>query len=127
MTLNTTISKASGCNSSTYGYNVGGRTGTDTSTVSTVSYFAFPFDSGTSIAGGSLASTRHLHASCNSTSYGYVMGGLSSGSSISTAILKIERFAFPFLAGSASEVGEIGAKRFLTAATDNVDFKTMFV
>ena len=111
-------------NSSTYGYVCGGSSGWGSSSCfSTVDRFQFPFDSGTASKVGNLSGSRIWLSANNSSTYGYVCGGQSSGGYLTT----IDHFQFPFDSGTANQVGNLSGNRAGLSATDGVDFVTMFV
>ena len=49
------------------------------------------------------------------TGYGYVCGGYDGSTSLST----IDRFAFPFNSGTATQVGSLSGSRYYASANDN--------
>lgn len=71
--------------------------------VSTIDRVTFPFDSGTASLVGNLNESKGNNAGCNSSNYGYVMGGYSTSLTLSS----INRITFPFDSGTASAVGNI--------------------
>ena len=98
--LNSTVQQyGSGSN---YGYVCGG--GSDDFS-STIGRFQFPFDSGTASQVGSLSGHRYASSANNSSTYGYVYGGLSSSDNV--WLSTIDRFQFPFNSGTASQVGSL--------------------
>jgi len=98
--LNSTVQQyGSGSN---YGYVCGG--GSDDFS-STIDRFQFPFDSGTASQVGSLSGHRYASSANNSSTYGYVYGGLSSSDNV--WLSTIDRFQFPFNSGTASQVGSL--------------------
>jgi len=83
-----------------YGYSMGGD--------STIDRITFPFDSGTATHVGNLSGSRHYAAGCNSSNYGYCMGGGEGSNFYST----IDRITFPFDSGTTTHVGNLsGARR----------------
>ena len=80
-----------------YGYSMGGYY------LSTIDRITFPFDSGTASHVGYLSSSKGYAPACNSSNYGYVMGGYNGSAHMST----IDRITFPFDSGTASHVGNL--------------------
>jgi hypothetical protein len=87
----------------TYGYAFG------SNQVSTIDRVAFPFDSGTASAMGSMTPSRYTCGGCNSSQHGFIMGGavVGSGSEASS----ISRITFPFDSGNADDVGKLSGVR----------------
>ena len=80
-----------------YGYCIGGYYAA--TATSTIERLTFPFDSGNTSAVGNLSATLYNTCGCNSSNYGYVLGG---GNNMGSAI---NRILFPFDSGTSSEVG----------------------
>jgi hypothetical protein len=104
-----------GCNSSNYGYTMGGNNGSSTSTIDRIT---FPFDSGTASKVGNLSGTRYAPAGCNSSNYGYSMGGYNGSAYISS----IDRITFPFDSGTASKVGNLSGTRYAPAGCNSSNY-----
>ena len=96
---NTTHRGKAACNSSNYGYEMGGNVSFN---FSTISRMTFPFDSGTTAHIGNLSNTRSYSAGCNNSRYGYCMGGHDNLSSI-------DRIIFPFDSGTSNHVGNLSS------------------
>ena len=94
-------------NSSAHGYLSGGFY-TGTSNYSDIQRFEFPFDSGATIQVGFITSAitvnRGSGASCNSSTHGYMMGGVSS---TSYPTINLQRLQFPFDTGIVSVIGDM--------------------
>ena len=112
-------SYSAGCNSSNYGYCMGGYTSVYFSTIDRIT---FPFDSGTASAVGNLSGSRTYSTGCNSSNYGYNMGGYNG-----TVTSIIDRITFPFDSGIASVVGNLSGSRIYSTGCDGTDFVTLFV
>jgi len=122
---NLTIEKhaGTGFNSTNYGYSVGGWNDVIIS-FSTIDRITFPFDSGTATHVGDLTSIRtFMFAGCNSTNYGYSMGGYDESDQVSI----IDRITFPFDSGVAVHIGNLSENRHGIAGCDGTDFVTLFV
>jgi len=87
-----------------YGYTMGGHGGSNN--LSTIDRIIFPFDSGTAIHVGNLSSVRRENGGCNSSNYGYAMGG-----NISDYLSIIDRITFPFDSGTATHVGNLSSAK----------------
>lgn len=96
------------CNSSIYGYNMGLHS--ESLKTQAIDRIVFPFDSGTSEYIGNLYESKVNAMGCNSSSFGYFMGGSdnNSGSNISD---KIQRFEFSFDSGTASYIASFANTR----------------
>ncbi len=94
---------SAGCNSSNHGYNMGGNNGIGSAYLSVIDRIAFPFNSGVALHVGNLTMAFYALAACNSSSYGYSMGGFDGVNIISI----IDRITFPFNSGTASRVGNL--------------------
>jgi len=106
-------------NCSQYGYCVGG----GSTQISTVYRITFPFDSGNATGVSSISVAKQT-SGCNSTLYGYIMGGESAASKVST----IESLLFPFEPATSSTVeGNLSDEITQGTSIDGVDFVTMFV
>ena len=103
---------------SNYGYNMGG--GDNGGYLSKVDRITFPFDSGTASIVGNLSANKGYSAGCNSSNYGYNMGG---GGYLS----KVDRLTFPFDSGTASIVGNLSTSKYYSAGCDTTDFTNLFV
>ena len=114
------ITTGSGLNSSTAGYLVAIRRSASPSNV--VYKLTFPWTSGTASTYANLANSRENGAACNSTIYGYVMGGTISGNALKT----MERFEFA-ADTSISSRGELSSSRRANVGLDGTDFVGMFV
>lgn len=120
----TSESYATTCfNSSQNGYIAGGYDPMAGNRISTISRIAFPFSSGVSTDVGNLAYNLFNSAGCNSTQYGYTMGGVNSGVKTSS----ISRILFPFNSGIAVEIGTLSQATTKCAGLDGTDFVTQFV
>lgn len=87
-----------GCNSSNYGYSLGG---IDQISNSPIHRITFPFDSGASTIVGNTSSTVYINTACNCSTYGYAIGG-------SAYIYKlIQDITFPFDSGSAGSIATL--------------------
>ena len=101
---------SSGCNSSNYGYVMGGHE------LSSIRRFDFPFQSGIAEVAGDMTDKMDA-ASCNSSQHGYSMGGYDA---TSVDVISVDRITFPFSSGTASVVGNmLGAKRGLTGCNSS--------
>jgi hypothetical protein len=107
---------ASGCNSSNYGYCMG------STIIVAIDRLSFPF-AGNMTYIGNLSGVKYSGASCNSSNYGYSMGGAASSS---VFLSTIDRIAFPFDSGTASNVGNLTGSRYLASGVDGTDFCTLF-
>jgi len=107
-------------NSSHYGYHCGG-INVASITNKKVIRFTFPFSAGPAIDVGDLSDNRFGGAGCNSTNYGYCMGGR-------TAVNKsiIDRLAFPFDSGTAINVGNLPLAKKNAGGMDGTDFVSLF-
>jgi len=106
--LGRSTSGASGCNSSTFGYAMGGHHHIDVNSsiyLSAISRLSFPFDSAVASNDTRLSSKRFCSASCNSSTFGYAMGGREDSNFLST----IDKIEFPFDSGTATSVGNLTA------------------
>ena len=104
---------------SNYGYNMGGLS---TSYISNIDRITFPFNSGTSSVVGGLSIGKYQSAGCNSSNYGYCMGG----SNATVYLSSIDRITFPFNSGTSSAVGNLSGTRYFSAGCDGTDFVTLF-
>ncbi len=112
----------SSCNSSNYGFICGGAAGYNApNKYSTIERISFPFNSGTSSHVGNISETRYYTASCNSSNYGYICGGLG-GLNYSN----VERITFPFDSGTSTHIGSLSENRSIFVATDGTDFTMLF-
>jgi len=95
-----------GCNSSNYGYIMGGAyyNGSNWMCYSIIDRITFPFDSGTATHVGNLSGSRMFFCGeCNSSNYGYAIGG--------SYLSIIDRITFPFNSGTATHVGNLNSSR----------------
>jgi len=90
-----------------YGYAMGGYNGSNR--LSTIDRITFPFDSGTAAYVGDLNNNKDISAGCNSTNYGYYMGGYDDGSNY---LSTIDRITFPFDSGTATHVGNLSQGKY---------------
>jgi len=100
-----TVDPGGSCNSSNYGYMLGGHDYSGQSNnISYIGRVTFPFNSGNAVHVGNLACQTNVVGSCNSSNYGYSMGrsGLHGGTGSD-----IDRITFPFNSGTASHVGNL--------------------
>lgn len=111
---------STGINSSNYGYLPGGQI--DTAYSSTVDRITFPFNSGTSTVTGNLTISVYGQGGCNSTNYGFSMGGYDE-----SYYFNVERITFPFDSGTASLVGSLSSSNYFAAISDGTDFVSMFI
>ncbi len=111
-----------GCNSSNYGFSLGGHT-YDSSHInySTIDRITFPFDSGTASHVGSLSGSRYVGAGCNSSNYGYSLGGKIYVSSTNNFSI-IDRITFPFDSGTATYVGNLNGSRSVRAGCNSSNY-----
>jgi len=100
---------------SDYGYVCGGWSDSSGNYYfSTIDRFQFPFDSGTANQVGKLSGSRGFLSANNSSTYGYVCGGIYYGyHSI------IDRFQFPFNSGTASYVGNLSGDKCALRANNS--------
>jgi len=98
-------SYSAGCNSSQYGFVIGGLGPSLTVSLSSIRRFDFPFQSGIAEVVGN-ASQKHSSTGCNSSQHGYSIAG-SSHELYTACISSIDRITFPFSSGTASVVGNI--------------------
>lgn len=99
---NTTINKtlSSSCNSSQHGFSINGKVGVSTDTFfSSIERITFPFSSGSASVVGNILGSRSHSSACNSSLYGYSIGGYSSDVNIYSYV---ERILFPFNSGTSS-------------------------
>ena len=109
-----------GCNSSMYGYIIGGEEGdSPIAPVTKIERIQFADDSTSSVT-GNLNTSRYSSAVCNSTRFGYAMGGIKN--SIGNGTKSIERFEFPFSSGVAVAVGNLSSTRFNNTGLDGTQF-----
>ncbi len=107
----------SGCNSSNYGYSLGGDEESGTNARTIIDRITFPFDSGTATHVGNLSSTRYLNAGCNSSNYGYSLAGNDFGYYSS-----IDRITFPFDSGTATHVGNLNGSKYAGAGCNSSNY-----
>jgi len=105
---------STGCNSSQYGFHCGGRISSG-NFASIIDRLEFPFDSGNASHVGNLSGSKIQSGLCNSSQNGYVMGGHTGTSRITT----IDKFIFPFNSGTASHVGDLTAQLYLLGACNS--------
>ncbi len=106
-------SSSGGCNSSEYGFCMGGQAAAESTYIDR---FAFPFDSGNASHVGNISASRRIGGACNCSTHGYTMGGeYPNNTNIST----IDRIIFPFNSGTASHVGNTS-----TATRQNGEFNS---
>jgi len=99
-----------GCNSSNYGYSMGGWNDDGLKNLSSIGRITFPFDSGTAIYVGNLSEFKHWVTSFNSANYGYCIGGTNLNNSY-YYYSTIDRITFPFDSGTAAHVGNLSGSR----------------
>jgi hypothetical protein len=90
---------------------------------SRVDRMTFPFDSGTGSAVGNMTQSKVYIGGCNSSQYGYCLGGYL-GSPVTSLV---DRITFPFDSGTGSVVGNISRSLAYTVGVDGTDFVTLFV
>lgn len=95
--INGTLSRdnadlGSGCNSSRFGYVIGGFT-TESDIASTIDKVDFTFDSGATSGIGNLQLATYYAGACNSSKFGYYFGGANGSFAYSNTIERIN-FAF---------------------------------
>ena len=102
--LSQTQCAMSACNSSSSAYIFGGGVllASTPQLNSSIERFIFPFDSGTATHTGNLTGSKGLTSAFNSSTHGYICGGINDVSDMSL----VERILFPF-EGSASIVGNV--------------------
>jgi len=96
---------------SNYGYVCGGG-----NYLSTIDRFQFPFNSGTASYVGNLSGSRYASSANNSSTHGYVCGGLSNNDHI--WLSTIDRFQFPFDSGTASYIGNLSGNKGCSSANN---------
>lgn len=107
-----------GINSSNYAYSAGGYLSVSTAQHSHLDRMTFPFNSGTSSVVGNLSSSVGNVASCNSSLYGFLMGGATNGGNYIKLSI-IQRFTFPNNSGSAVTKGYLSGPRFNNAGLNS--------
>ena len=108
-----------GCNSSNYGYCMGGWDRSNSNyCFSTIDRITFPFDSGIATHVGNLSGGRSSAAGCNSSNYGYCMSGYDGSNRLST----IDRITFPFDSGTATYVGNLSGSRRNAAGCNSSNY-----
>jgi len=123
--INMARSKMAGFNSSQHGYTAGGwfRITGNNVYVSFIERISFPWNSGFAVIEGNSSYEGYKTASCNSSRYGYMMGGYNGSIYYST----IDRVQFPFNSGSSSALGSLTGSRYENAGVDECDFVNQFV
>ena len=102
----TACDRAAACNSTNYGYIIGGSPDGTVTIFSTITRFSFPFSSGTMEKVGNLSGSIVSNSGCNSSIYGYSIGGyVTSSRSV------MYRISFPFDSGTAPSNGNISGIR----------------
>lgn len=109
-----------GCNSSQYGYSMGGYATSPTYS-SLISRILFPFDSGTASDIGSLSSARYGSECVNSSICGYCGGGYDLN-----YYSQIEKLSFPFDSGITQVVGNLAFSGSRPVTCDTTDFNGLF-
>jgi len=107
---------------SNYGYVCGGYY--IGSYFSTIDRFQFPFNSGIANKVSNLSRSRYNSSANNSSTHGYVCGGVSVSKTLvfwtsSSWAFTIDRFQFPFDDGIADHVGNLGRRRNCSGANNS--------
>ncbi len=110
--------QSSACNSSNYGYNCGGMMWSVTSQLSLIERITFPFDSGTATHVGNLSGSKNIAVGCNSSNYGYTMGGRDGSNILST----VDRFSFPFDSGTSTHVGNLSGSKTYNVSCNSSNY-----
>jgi len=106
-----------GCNSSEYGYIMGGHHNTSNSLTS-IRRFDFPFQSGIALIVGEMASDKHGGSGCNSSQHGFSIAGNTN----ITYFSSVDRILFPFSSGTADHVGNILGSRSETSSSNSSQY-----
>jgi len=114
-----------GCNSSNHGYVLARFSWPSYSTYSLIDRIVFPFDSGIASHVGNLTRAYRVTFGCNSSTYGFTLGGGSY--SLGTYFSNVERITFPFDSGTAASVGVLSSAINYTRSVDGTDFVNLFV
>ena len=120
--LNGSRDALTACNSSNYGYSLGGYSGNSHINFSTIDRITFPFDSGTASHIGNLSGSRYASSSCNSSNYGYSMGGVIYNGTSYDKFSIIDRITFPFDSGTASHVGNLSGSRYYIGGCNSSNY-----
>jgi len=108
---------SAGCNSSNYGYLIGGfDSPSPRISLFTVKRFDFPFQSGNAITVGSTTG-KYKAAGFNSSQHGFAAAGFIR--SPAAFYSNIDRITFPFDSGGASNVGNLTGERYNVSALNS--------
>jgi len=112
-------------NSSEHGYAASGwfKQGVGYLYFTSIERVSFPWHTGVATIVGNASVSGYKEACCNSSRYGYMMGGFDG--SIKYSI--IDRVSFPFNSGTSSSVGSLNSSKYSNVGVDECDFVNQFI